>query len=81
MADPGEVARRAPAIRAFADRLRRTPLLRERLANIGRISRSGAEGIGGPVARASGIVTDAREKDEAYAALGFQPITESEGDA
>ena len=81
VSDPAEVARRAPAIRALADRVGRAPLMRDRLANVGRIDRSAAEAVGGPVARASGNPTDAREQDDTYAALGFQPLTQTAGDA
>ncbi|MSU89193.1 NADH-quinone oxidoreductase subunit D [Rhodobacteraceae bacterium 2CG4] len=76
-----EIARRAPAIRALAGRVRRTPLLRDKLAGIGRIGTSGAEGIVGPVARATGLATDARADDPAYAELGFATLTQTSGDA
>lgn len=37
--------------------------------------------VTGPVARASGRATDARVTDPAYIALGFEPVTHTEGDA
>jgi hypothetical protein len=38
-------------------------------------------GLLGPVGRASGHATDARSTDGRYAALGFEPVVRSEGDA
>lgn len=35
----------------------------------------------GPVTRASGVAEDARSDDDAYRALGFEPVTTSDGDA
>jgi len=40
-----------------------------------------AHGLAGPIARASGLVRDARTGDDVYAALGFGPIVEADGDA
>ena len=81
VADKDAVARRAPAIRALAKRVSRTPLLRDRLANIGRIEPIAASKPGGPVARAAGDAPDARTHDKAYAALDFQPLSQTGGDA
>ena len=81
LADADEIARRAPAIHAIAHRVGRAPLLRDKLANIGRIAPPEAEGIGGPVARASGMETDARADEPAYAAFGFGILTQTGGDA
>jgi hypothetical protein len=41
----------------------------------------GAHGLAGPLARATGVATDARNADGAYAALGFAPVVEADGDA
>ncbi|MCP9490459.1 MAG: hypothetical protein MSC31_11375 [Solirubrobacteraceae bacterium MAG38_C4-C5] len=40
-----------------------------------------AHGLTGPVARAAGHAEDARSNDAAYAALGFTPVVEGDGDA
>ena len=40
-----------------------------------------AQGLAGPVARAAGHAEDARSGDAAYAALGFAPVVEHDGDA
>ena len=40
-----------------------------------------AQSLTGPVARAAGHAQDARSSDAAYAALGFAPVTEDDGDA
>jgi Ni,Fe-hydrogenase III large subunit len=53
-------------------RVERTPLLRRRLGGIGRLP-DGAV-VSGPVARASGVVADARTEEEAYRSLGFEPV-------
>jgi hypothetical protein len=39
-----------------------------------------AHGLAGPVARATGVATDARSDDSVYAALGFAPVVEADGD-
>mgnify|MGYP000327153404 CR=1 FL=1 len=67
-------------IRRFVAGVPRVPLLGRRLAGIGE---TGADQnlMRGPVARAAGIVTDARQGDAAYAALGFAPVTGVGGDA
>ncbi|QEE37371.1 NADH-quinone oxidoreductase subunit D [Octadecabacter sp. SW4] len=80
MADVQEIARRAPAVHALIARYRRAPLLRDKLAGIGRIDLSGTK-ISGPVARASGIETDARAGEPAYGALEFATLTWDGGDA
>ena len=80
-AEAEEIARQAPSIKAFVSRVPRTPLLHEKLGRIGPISTTNAQGFGGPVARASGIRTDARSDAPTYAALGFSLHTETGGDA
>lgn len=77
--DVSAVTRLAPAVHAVGRRLSRTPLLRSRLAGLGRLSVG--EGLRGPVARASGLRTDARSDDAGYAALGFELRHASGGDA
>jgi Ni,Fe-hydrogenase III large subunit len=66
-------------VAALARRVRRTPLLRRRLDNIGRVDR--AEDLVGPVARACGLQVDGRVTDPTYQRLGYQPIVEQSGDA
>jgi Ni,Fe-hydrogenase III large subunit len=66
-------------VAAFARRVRRTPLLRRRLADVGRIYP--VEDLVGPVARASGLQSDARVSDPTYKRLGYEPIVEQDGDA
>ena len=80
MADADEIARRAPAIHALTDRVRRAPLLRDKLAGIGRIDLSGTESSG-PVARASGIETDGRAGEPTYGPLEFSILTQDGNDA
>ena len=78
-ASPEQIATRSASLRAFLHRVRNTPLLRAKLSGNGRI----AEGkpVAGPVARAQGIAADARVDDTVYAALGFQIVTGTGGDA
>ncbi|MGI8632300.1 MAG: hypothetical protein ACR2NA_07105, partial [Solirubrobacterales bacterium] len=52
-----------------------------RLAGRGVLEREAAEGLDGPVARASGICADARAADGAYDAVGFEPRIGTDGDA
>ena len=80
-ADAGELARRAPAIRAFVARVRGGLLLRDRLTHIGPIDEAAAHEIGGPVARSAGLNTDARDHDNAYADLDFQTLSRGGSDA
>lgn len=63
----------------LAREVRRTPLLRRRLRGIGALP-AGAEALG-PVARATGAAVDARAGEEAYRALGFEPVVGGGGDA
>jgi Ni,Fe-hydrogenase III large subunit len=78
-ADATEIATRAGAIRAFLLRVRATPLLRDKLAGIGKLDSETA--ATGPVARAAGVGADARADDPIYQALGFDIVTQSAGDA
>ena len=71
--------------RAAAERMvrmvRRLPL-RWMTRGLGRLSADDVAGHGlGVVARASGVVEDARVGDPAYAALGFEPVLRLGGDA
>lgn len=65
--------------RKLARRIERTPLLRRRLTGIGRLP-DGTE-VSGPVARATGVGTDARSGDAAYRSLGLEPAVREGGDA
>jgi Ni,Fe-hydrogenase III large subunit len=78
-ADVAEIAARSAAIRAFIRRVRATPLLRAKLAGIGKLDSETAPT--GPIARAAGGGADARAGDPIYAALGFAIVTQSAGDA
>ena len=74
-----QIAERAGSLRTFLHRVPRTPLLRAKLSGRGRI---GADRTtAGPVARALGLATDARRDDPIYAALGFDIVTQTGGDA
>jgi len=68
-----------PAIRSLIKRLQRTPLLKSRMAGIGRLAPDTA--LRGPVARATGIGDDARSSDKIFTVLGFTPAKRKEGDA
>jgi Ni,Fe-hydrogenase III large subunit len=74
-----EAARYAPEVEKLARRLDRTPLLRRRLAGIGRLP-GGAEAAG-PVARAGGSAEDLRTEEGVYADAGFEPVVREGGDA
>lgn len=65
----------------FLARVRRTPLLSRRLRGIGRLEIDELAGVGGPVARASGLKRDARLGDPIYAPFSFAPVTRAGGDA
>jgi Ni,Fe-hydrogenase III large subunit len=54
-------------------RLHRTPLLKCRIAGIGRLEPGTV--LRGPVARAAGIDNDARSTDPTYVALGFRTVS------
>ncbi|TCK18017.1 Ni,Fe-hydrogenase III large subunit [Thiogranum longum] len=78
-ADMKQVAALRPAIQSLMKRLQRTPLLKSRIAGIGRLAQDTA--LRGPVARASGISDDARNTDKTFITLGFTPARRKEGDA
>lgn len=78
-ADVGEVARLAPEAGRLRRRVLRTPLLARRLKGIG-ILPSSVE-ASGPVARARGVERDARDAEEAYRALRFEPMVRESDDA
>ena len=78
-AQADQILRRAGTLRSFLNRIENTAMLRPKLTGIGRIAHSSA--LTGPVARASGVVADARIGDAVYAELGFQPLTGTGGDA
>lgn len=73
---PGDGA----SVRALARALSWTQVLRWSTAGVGRIAGEDAASIGGPVARAAGVVEDARTEDPAYRALGFEPVVHRDGD-
>lgn len=57
--------------------------LRPRIAGLAPVSAADCRerGVGGPVARASGVDDDVRSADAAYAELDFAPVTDRAGDA
>lgn len=69
-----------PALRALTVRLRHTPLLEARLRGIGTLP-GGSHNLRGPVARAAGSGSDARESDAIYRELGFKMRTGDAEDA
>ena len=66
---------------ALAGRLARASRLRPPMAGIAVVDGHHAHAIAGPVARAADHGMDARGDDEAYAALGFEPVVAAGGDA
>tara|TARA_R110002051_G_scaffold7035_3_gene33032 strand:+ start:7046 stop:9070 length:2025 start_codon:yes stop_codon:yes gene_type:complete len=74
-----EIATLGPKIAALLKRVPRTPLLNARLRGIGLLH--GSDALSGPVARADGIVRDARGDDPVYLGLGFSVHTSTGGDA
>ena len=68
-------------IRDFAAAVARAPLVAHRLDGIGTVGEGEAESVGGPVARAAGIATDARLGEDWCRALGFTPVVRAGGDA
>lgn len=71
------------AASAVARRLGTARRLRHPLRGVGRLTLESARSVGGPVARASGILLDARMNDLAYQRAGFTPADadDAEGDA
>ena len=68
-------------IASFIGRVERIPLLLPRLQGIGVIAADTGAPMHGPVARASGIATDARIGDPAYRSPYLTPIIRQGGDA
>jgi len=77
------LARAREAIAAPSQLCLRSRWLRLRAAGRGIVTDDDAraEGLTGPVARASGIEEDARLGDPAYERLGFAPVVRRDGDA
>jgi len=78
-ANVDHIAALAPEIASLRVRLRKSRMLRDKLAGTGHIDHCTA--TSGPVARASGKDEDARNGDATYIALGFETVTCSGGDA
>ena len=76
----GRADEAARSLLSLADGGRR---LRFRLSGLAVVDHGDVErlALAGPIARASGVPRDARTRDDAYRALGFQPILRDEGDA
>lgn len=68
-------------IREFAMFVARMPGIDRRLAGIGETGTLAPDRMRGPVARAAGILNDARTADTGYQALGFTPVVRAGGDA
>jgi NADH-quinone oxidoreductase subunit D len=68
-------------IATLLGRVRRTPLVRQRLQGVGRIEPESAQNLRGPVARACGRTDDTRQDDPSYKAVGFAPVVEEGCDA
>tara|TARA_R110000787_G_scaffold8695_1_gene29856 strand:- start:23321 stop:25237 length:1917 start_codon:yes stop_codon:yes gene_type:complete len=77
MAQADELNERADDIRNLLRGIQHGSLLKPKLAGIGAL-----KGVtDGPVGRAAGYASDARHSESTYAALGFEPITQKDGDA
>ena len=76
-AEAEELAVQAHAIKGLLHSAVRRSLMGMKLAGIGTLK--GA--LEGPVARAASHASDTRHVDAVYAELGFEPITQDEGDA
>lgn len=74
---------RVSEVRALAATLRRWHALTPATSGVCvvRAPDLASHGVTGPVARASGLATDARADDPAYRRLGFQPLMQGAGDA
>ncbi len=79
-ADIKQIIKLKKEVLALAARLQRTPLLRSRTKGMGKLFVDTDMTLSGPVARASGLPTDARSENKIYTELGFTVITESDGD-
>lgn len=79
-AAPGPAAARD--LRDLEVLLERTRSLAWSTASVGVVDAAALRGRGlGPVARAAGLAEDERAHDEAYRAIGFEPIVHQSGDA
>ena len=76
-----EVISMRAAVQNMLRGVARIPLLERRLGGIGSISHAEHRQLRGPVARAAGLVVDARIGDPAYMALGFSPVVLAGNDA
>lgn len=66
----------------FTRRIERTLVLRWAAGRVGPLDAAPLQGLAaGPVARAAGLLEDARLDDPAYLSLGFEPLLERAGDA
>lgn len=79
--DVDHLASLEPELLNVLRRVQRTPLLSRRLTGIGVLGRDDLDGVGGPVARASGLDRDARLDAPRYRSLAFEPVVRTEGDA
>lgn len=79
--DVERLAALAPELLNVLRRVQRTPLLARRLTGIGTLGADELDGVGGPVARASGLDRDARLDEPRYRSLAFEPVVRAEGDA
>lgn len=77
--DAKEIGGVRAAVRKLARRVEWTPLLRRKLAGVGRVS--DLTGASGPVARAGGKRADARTEEGPYRSLGFEPVVMEENDS
>ncbi|MDP9427232.1 MAG: hypothetical protein M3P37_14735 [Actinomycetota bacterium] len=77
--DADELARLAPEAGKLRRRILRTPLLARRLKGVGVLS--GSVEVSGPVVRARGVGRDARDAEEAYRSLRFEPVVREGDDA
>jgi len=77
MAQADELNERADDIRNLLRGMQHGSLLKPKLAGIGAL-----KGVtDGPVGRAAGYASDTRHSETTYAGLGFEPVTQTEGDA
>ncbi len=80
-ADAREVVRLGTSVKKFVRRVRRTPLLKSKLEEIGHLYEDDVEVLG-PVTRARGVAEDARVHEPVYRdLLGFEPVVREGDDA
>jgi len=79
LADMQQIATLAADIQSLIKRLGKTPLLKSRTVGIGKLASD--SNLRGPVARASGVANDVRSTDKNYIALGFEAVSQTQGDA